>query len=47
MGGLMPADRLDIILEVDDGAEERRTKIIGRGAWAARLRGLHRTRHLS
>ena len=43
MGSLMPADRLDIILEVDDGAEERRTKIIGRGAWADRLRSLFRS----
>jgi tRNA threonylcarbamoyladenosine biosynthesis protein TsaE len=47
MGSLMPADRLDIILEVDDGVEERRTKIIGRGAWAERLRSLYRARSLS
>lgn len=40
MGDLMPADRLDIILEVDEGAEERRAKLIGRGSWAQRLRGL-------
>lgn len=40
MGTLMPADRLDIILEVDDGVEERRTKLIGRGCWADRLRKL-------
>lgn len=42
MGRLMPSDRLDIILEVDDGAEERRAKLIGRGAWAQRLRILVR-----
>jgi hypothetical protein len=40
MGTRMPADRLDIILEVDDGVEERRTKLIGRGDWAERLRQL-------
>ena len=40
MGTMMPADRLDIILEVDDGVEERRTKLIGRGNWAERLRQL-------
>lgn len=47
MGSLMPSDRLDVILEVDDGVEERRTKIIGRGAWAERLRVLSRLGSLS
>jgi len=42
MGTQMPADRLDIILEVDDGAEDRRTKLIGRGYWADRIRNLKR-----
>jgi tRNA threonylcarbamoyladenosine biosynthesis protein TsaE len=42
MGSLMPADRLDVILEVDDGVEERRVKLIGRGSWAQRLRDLRR-----
>jgi tRNA threonylcarbamoyladenosine biosynthesis protein TsaE len=47
MGRLMPSDRLDIILEVDDGAEERRAKLIGRGSWAQRLRVLVRNGVLS
>jgi tRNA threonylcarbamoyladenosine biosynthesis protein TsaE len=38
MGRLMPSDRLDIILEVDDGTDVRRAKLIGRGSWAQRLR---------
>jgi hypothetical protein len=38
----MPDDRLDVILEVDDGAEERRLKLIGRGSWAERLRRIRR-----
>jgi tRNA threonylcarbamoyladenosine biosynthesis protein TsaE len=47
MGRLMPSDRLDIILEVDDGVEERRAKLIGRGSWAQRLRALARSGRLS
>lgn len=47
MGALMPDDRLDIILEVDDGTDERRVKIIGRGTWAPRLRALFRSGGLS
>jgi tRNA threonylcarbamoyladenosine biosynthesis protein TsaE len=47
MGRLMPSDRLDIILEVDDGGEERRVKLIGRGSWAQRLRVLARSGGLS
>lgn len=47
MGRLMPSDRLDIILEVDDGTEERRAKLIGRGSWAQRLRVLVRSGVLS
>lgn len=42
MSELLPADRLDIIMEVDEGVEERRTKLIGRGTWAARMRQLER-----
>lgn len=38
MSQLLPADRLDMIIEVDDGVEERRAKIIGRGNWAQRMR---------
>jgi len=40
MSELLPADRLDIMFEVDDGADERRVKLIGRGTWADRIRGL-------
>jgi len=42
MSELLPADRLDIMIEVDDGAEERRFKLIGRGTWADRVRELAR-----
>lgn len=42
MSELLPADRLDIMIEVDDGAEERRVKLIGRGTWADRMRTLAR-----
>jgi tRNA threonylcarbamoyl adenosine modification protein YjeE len=42
MSELLPADRLDIMIEVDDGAEERRVKMIGRGDWADRMRQLGR-----
>jgi len=38
MGADLPADRLDIMLEHDDGADDRRAKLIGRGSWAQRLR---------
>ncbi len=34
----LPEDRLDVILEVDDGAEDRRVKLIGRGSWASRMK---------
>ncbi len=40
MSDNLPEDRLDIILEVDDGAEDRRAKLVGRGSWAERLRSL-------
>lgn len=43
MSEQLPADRLDIIIEVDDGVEERRTKLIGRGNWARRIRELEET----
>ncbi len=36
----LPEDRLDVILEVDDGAEDRRVKLIGRGSWALRVKSL-------
>ena len=42
MSELLPDDRLDIIIEVDDVVEERRTKQIGRGSWAERMRQLER-----
>lgn len=42
MSELLPADRLDIMIEVDEGAEERRFKLIGRGSWADRMRDLAR-----
>ena len=38
MAEYLPDDRLDVILEVDDGAEERRVKLIGRGSWASRMK---------
>lgn len=34
----LPEDRLDVIMEVDDGAEDRRVKLIGRGSWASRVK---------
>jgi tRNA threonylcarbamoyl adenosine modification protein YjeE len=40
MSELLPDDRLDIILEVDDGTEDRRVKLIGRGAWVSRVKQL-------
>ena len=40
MSEQLPADRLDMIIEVDEGVEERRTKLIGRGSWAKRVRAL-------
>jgi tRNA A37 threonylcarbamoyladenosine biosynthesis protein TsaE len=43
MSELLPEDRLDIILEVDDGAEDRRAKLIGRGSWAERLQRLSKS----
>lgn len=43
MSDQLPADRLDIIIEVDDGVEERRTKLIGRGSWAKRVRELEKS----
>ncbi len=36
----LPDDRLDVIMEVDDGAEDRRVKLIGRGSWALRVKSL-------
>jgi len=42
MSELLPADRLDIMIEVDEGAEERRFKLIGRSTWADRIRELAR-----
>ena len=36
----LPEDRLDVIMEVDDGAEDRRVKLIGRGSWASRVKFL-------
>lgn len=38
MSEQLAPDRLDVIIEVDDGVEERRVKLIGRGGWAQRLR---------
>lgn len=43
MSELLPADRLDMIIEVDDGVEERRVKLIGRGSWAQRMRDLQKS----
>lgn len=43
MSELLPADRLDMIIEVDDGVEERRVKLIGRGSWAQRMRDLRKS----
>jgi tRNA threonylcarbamoyl adenosine modification protein YjeE len=40
MGEDLPEDRLDVIMEVDDGAEDRRVKLIGRGSWASRVKFL-------
>ena len=40
LGPLLPAERLDIALEFENG-EKRRARISGTGAWAARLEGLH------
>jgi tRNA threonylcarbamoyl adenosine modification protein YjeE len=37
MADYLPDDRLDVILEVDDDAGDRRVKLIGRGSWALRL----------
>lgn len=40
MGEDLSDDRLDVIMEVDDGAEDRRVKLIGRGSWASRVKFL-------
>ena len=40
LGSLLPRDRLDLTLDFTAGPEARIATLAGRGAWAARLRGL-------
>lgn len=41
LGGLLPAERLDVHLTPGDSSNERRAALTGRGGWALRLDNLH------
>ena len=42
LGGLLPADRLEVALAPGEGENARRARIVAHGAWRARLAGLER-----